>query len=159
MTAQKASTGNNLLSSGVKQSQSKGKFELPMLSNRSNSKQTLGATRDMSQNEKQVTPTSMSSSHNYLPKNQPLQKSVQMPPTMMTNAKGPSMARHYQTCKDAPTNVAASDSTSMNPSAPRTMAHKSPGKTFKHSGRNTVSAAQMTTLVGSGVRKQQFVKM
>ena len=75
----------------------------------------------------------------------------------MTNAKGPSMARHYQTCKDAPTNVAATDST--NPSVPRTMAPKSPGKTFKHSGRNTVSAAQMTTLVGSGVRKQQFVKM
>jgi len=38
-------------------------------------------------------------------------------------------------------------------------AHKSPGKSFKHGGRNTLSAAQMTTIVGSGVRKQQFVKM
>jgi len=67
MTAQKASTGNNLLCSGVKQSSSKGRFELPMLSNRSNSKQTLGAVRNMSQTGKQVTSTSFSSSHNFLP--------------------------------------------------------------------------------------------
>ena len=97
MTAQKASTGNNLLCSSVKPSSSKGKFELPMLSNRSNSKQTLGATRNMSQNGKQVTSTSLSSSHNYLPSkitSQPLQKPVQMPPTIMSNS-----ASAWTSCK------------------------------------------------------------
>ena len=59
MTATKTSTGNNLLSSNAKQSSSKNKFELPMLlSNRSNSKQTLGQARNMglkdSQSSKQV---------------------------------------------------------------------------------------------------------
>jgi len=41
MTASKPQT-TNLLNSNVKQQQSKNKFELPMLSNRSNSKQALG---------------------------------------------------------------------------------------------------------------------
>ena len=39
------------------------------------------------------------------------------------------------------------------PSAPKITAQKSPGKSFKQP-RNTQSAAQITTLVGSNVRKQ-----
>ena len=72
------------------------------------------------------------------------------------------MARLYQTCAKEPTSAESTGSVGQSgqPTAPRMTNHKSPGKTFKHSGRNTMSASQMTTLVGnSGVRKQQFVKM
>jgi len=70
------------------------------------------------------------------------------------------MARHYQTCgKEGSENATTTGSVISTQNAPRMTQHKSPGKTFKHSGRNTMSASQMTTLVGSGVRKQQFVKM
>ena len=62
MTAHKAQTSTNLLNSNIKQQtqnqQSKSKFELPMLSNRSNSRQPLGQTRttmkDQAANGKQV---------------------------------------------------------------------------------------------------------
>ena len=74
---------------------------------------------------------------------QPLQKPMQMPPTILTNPKGPSMTRLYQTCTKEP---ASADSATGSvgpagqPTAPRMTQHKSPGKTFKHSGRNTMSA-------------------
>ena len=54
MTAHKGQTSTNLLNSNIKQQQnqvqnqqSKSKFELPMLSNRSNSRQALGQTRTL----------------------------------------------------------------------------------------------------------------
>jgi len=47
----------------------------------------------------------------------------------------------------------------LGPAQPKMTAQKSPGKSFKHGRNGTQSATQITTLVGAGVRKQQFVKM
>lgn len=65
-----------------------------------------------------------------------------------------SAAHLYQTTKDACTaeKVVLGNG---GPSAPKISNQKSPGKTFKH-GRTGQTAAQLTTIGSSGVRKQQF---
>ena len=118
MTAHKGQTSTNLLNSNIKQQQnqaqqnqqSKSKFELPMLSNRSNSRQALGQTRTLKdqQNGRQVSSASLTSSQNFLPSR--IASNTQMPPTILTNAKGPSMGRHYQTCSKEPTSAESTGS-------------------------------------------------
>ena len=65
--------------------------------------------------------------------------------------KTASMARLYQSVNAQSPERATRGS--VGPSAPKLSAQKSPGKSFKHA-RNTQSGSQMTTLMGSGVRKQ-----
>ena len=112
-------------------------------------------------------------SHNLLPSKigtgilaqQPLAKpgqQAQAAPTMLTQVKTASVARLYQTTKEAgaapseaPTPTAGSIGASLaGRAALKVSNQKSPGKSFK-SGRGTQSAAQMNTLVGAGVFKQQ----
>lgn len=44
----------------------------------------------------------------------------------------------------------------VGPSAPKISSAKSPGKSFKQRNSGACPNAQLTTLAGSGVRKQQF---
>ena len=158
LTASKIPQSTNLLNSNIKQGHqtrnpsATGKFELPLLSNRSNSKPTLvkGAKEAGLRAATQAAMTSSQSSHNFLPS--------KIGTGVLTQQKTSSVARLYVSNKDqqqstepSPSGISANGVAvnSLRPSA-----QKSPGKTFKH-GRNTQSAAQMTTLAG-GVRKQNF---
>lgn len=165
MTACKAgAAGTNLLCSNTKQS-SKNKFELPLLNNRSNSKPALSSVRptlkeSQSTKQMQVTSNQLTSSHNFLPSK--IATSITSQPLQKPGASSQANAgRMYQTCKDgSDAGVLGSiGANQLGPGQPKvTNSHKSPGKSFKN-GRNTASASQITTLIGSGVRKQQFVKM
>ena len=73
--------------------------------------------------------------------------------TINGHNKTSSVPRLYAT-KEA----GSTESNLVGPSAPKMSLQKSPSKTSKHM-RNAQSSGQMTTLVGSGVRKQQLPKM
>lgn len=66
MTASKVQTSTNLLSSNAKKQTSKGKFELPLLSNRSSSKPNL-VRNTQSVNQKVMAQATSTQSHNFLP--------------------------------------------------------------------------------------------
>ena len=116
-----------------------------------------------------------SAANNFLPTKigsgilaqQPLQKPGTVGNNMMSSTgKTHSVARLYQTAKELgqksielgqPVEGQTGDNAGAGPAAPKVNAQKSPGKTFK-SQRNAQSLAQMTTLVGSGVRKLTMTK-
>ena len=156
LTASKVQPSTNLLNSNAKKQSAKGKFELPLLSNRSNSKPNV-VRNTPSVSQKVMTQASTTQSHNFLPTKigqgmmvaqQPLNKPGQ------TQAKTQSMARMYSSQTAQSPDRATRGS--IGPSALKLSAQKSPGKSFKHA-RNAPSQVT-TTLVGSGVRKQQFAK-
>lgn len=161
MTASKVHQSTNLLSSNAKKQQqsSKGKFELPLLSNRSNSKLSL-VRNTPSVSQKVMAQAHSTQSHNFLPSKigqgimtaqQPLNKPGQ------GSKNTQSMARMY--ASQTATSPERGTRGSVGPAAPKLSAQKSPGKSFKNARNAQLSSTLMTTsIVGQGVRKQQFAK-
>ena len=105
----------------------------------------------------------ISTAHNFLPckiatnlATQPSQKPGQL---VMTSQS--SVGRLYQSVVkegSEPVTAGSIGANQTGPVQPKVTAQKSPGKTFKN-GKSTASATQISTLIGSGVRKQQFAKI
>ena len=130
MTASKVHTSTNLLNSNAKKQTSKGKFELPLLSNRSSSKPNL-VRNTPSISQKVMAQASTTQSHNFLPNKigQGLMVS-QQPLNKPGQHKTQSMARMYSS--QAAGSPERGTRGSVGAAAPKLSAQKSPGKSFKH---------------------------